>query len=521
MTYNVVFLGIAAVSLVLLAFAARDYRKASRSISSYFLLDGKLQFGPFVATYLATNWSLGNLVWFSAMLGYFYGFSYMIVLLVGYLVMIIVYFSYLPRFQSYIEDRRNVGSVHEYISIAYLRPSGGESSPLRLLTSISTVLGLLVALVLEMYLAATLLNATLGISVPNIMVGMIILISLYTALSGFWSVVVTDVVQALIQVVAFIALVCFFVGFTGAFKGYEEHYSLDPSMMLADFGWAGTLSIFVIVAAFYLVTMDTWQRSAATRSFETTKWGMITSTILVFLSNGVFVGLGMFDNLFIQTNFQSFGGLEHSAGNNPLADLFLLGALDNGMVDFALGIIAIALLMAAISTADTLLIVCGHSFVSDAIIGAAWGETYGSLNPTENRTAVSLARSTVVIVGLLVIATWKFLEWVGALFDPLTLFFISYSLQYVLLAPVLFSKLTDRPSSSAALAAVMGGLLASLVSGFGGFVASAHGIESVVGLGPSEWTQLSPVFTAFAGILVLAICVGYEYVRKATRRTDE
>jgi Na+/proline symporter len=143
--------------------------------------------------------------------------------------------------------------------------------------------------------------------------------------------------------------------------------------------------------------------------------------------------------------------ISNSAGSNPLVDYFLVPKIHNNVHWVFIVLPGLAFLAAAMSTANTFLIVSGHSFVSDLLMVIAKKNTIHEIDKKNESTYISIARSVITGMGVFVILVWVVFNVTGLLNDPLSFFFIAYSIQFALLAPMVFSRLSAsyHPSAKA------------------------------------------------------------------------
>lgn len=148
------------VASVVCAVAGVWAARKNTSIHEYFLMGGNLKSIGFIGTMLSTNLSLGNFILISAIWGYLFGWSGMLWWTVNLVVNAIAYYWALPRFKSFIEDRSNSGSVHEYLAVNFDSREGTSSGDqvarrrLRLWASVATSICLLLATTFELHLAS-------------------------------------------------------------------------------------------------------------------------------------------------------------------------------------------------------------------------------------------------------------------------------------------------------------------------------------------------------------------------------
>ena len=211
--------------------------------------------------------------------------------------------------------------------------------------------------------------------------------------------------------------------------------------------------------------------------------------------------LGMYDLLALPKLLQN----GHSGGLNVITDFYKTIHYLTPLGKSALGIIAIAFTMAGLSTADTFLIVAGHSFVSDILVGIFKKETFGQLTETESRLFANIGRMIITLMGIFVIFVFFILKFTGLLSNPLIMFFCVYSLQFALLAPILLGFTSKIKKASVAFYSLLTGLIISSIWGFGFAIAGLNGVPSFLGITIDEWVYLTPVPTIVFGYLVIKL----------------
>lgn len=477
-------------------FHAIRTRKA-HTLQEFFLHNGVLQFGKFTNAVIAANLSLGNFIFLCAIWAYLYGFPGIAWIVIGVMIEIFVFLKFAPALKSYVNDDTNSGSIHEFVAEAFCAsPTDASARRLRLVASAVTVSGLLLAIVLEAYLAAELIAVATPLSVPVIYVGIITIIAIYAAFGGFPSVIFTDMLQTVMMVFGLLALAGVALWFGPPIGSYYGEFPPIFSSHFFDLGWPSIISIIVICSGWFLVTMDTWQRNCASRSIDTSRLGIIWGGFILIVFIFMYGLIGLYVKLAVVPAQPAEVAGQLSDGLNPLADLFLLGNVSASPILLILmGIVGVGFLMAAISSVDTFLIVASHSFVSDAIVGVYRGQRFGHLDDEENRFLTRLGRLTIIWMAVGALAIGILLDYVQVFSNPLDLFFAAYSLQFALLPPVIvglwggtllpssmprwlkqmwaalpfvtsdpFSK---RVSATAILIGLVCGFLASLASGLG------------------------------------------------------
>lgn len=497
--------GFAILTVVFIIDGLIGFRR-NKTLAQFFLLGGKLRLPGFVGTILSTNLSLGNFLIFVSGWCYLFGWSGLFWFVINLTLNALVFGFFLPKFRTYVETRNNSGTVHEYLSISFAAEGDPNRLRIRWLASIATVLCLLLALVFELHLVVELIAPLIGVG-KGVLFGILtVIICFYAALGGFRTVVSTDIWQS---IALFVGTACMFV-ILGEIKDPVGAPSLATTYPfkvanLLEIGWTNILGIVVVGSGWFLVAMDNWQRMSATRSAPKVGWGFAIYTVLIICFGISFGWLGMVDKARVLPILTPQLASAHTGGMNPLADFLLLAQTTQFGGSILIGFVALALLMAALSTADTFLIVSSHSLVSDVLLGSVKKGSFTELGDLENRAFVGFARSVVIGMGVFVTGAWVLLYTLGLLRDPISFFFIAYSVQFALYAPVLFSarKPQNRPVSSAVLVSVGLGILVAIVAGFGFWWAMTSGVKKIWHLEPSQWFPLTPVLTLLFGLVPL------------------
>ena len=339
---------------------------------------------------------------------------------------------------------------------------------------------------------------------------MTVLICGYSSLGGFWSVVVTDIMQFIVVVLATAIFVAVgLLGFAPAVDLPLSTYGTNIPQIILSPGWAGITAILGVTFGWYLVTMDTWQRAAATRNKPTTVGGAWAGTLILLIAITVFVIIGMYDTLAIGPFLESQGVAGHSGGVHPIHDIYLMIPYLSEPAKFAVALFALALVMAGLSTADTFLIVASHSFVSDLLIGLRKRASFGTLTDQDQIFFAQIGRLIVLAMGVFIVAIYFVLKPIGILENPLNFFYVAYSLQFALFAPVVYSMANRSSHATAILVSLVFGFLVSLAWGLTAAIAAARSISLVSFVTPDEIVYLTPIPTMGVGVVSLWLCLRF------------
>lgn len=473
--------------------------KNSRTATSFFLLDGKLQLPNFIGTMVSSNLSLGNMIFVCAIWGYYFGLSGAFWVAITIILLWVGYASFGRYFKKYIEDTKNSGSLHEFISNLY-KTNNSTPKKLRYFSSLVTIVTLLLAIILELNIASTLFSIVFGFSVSATFLVLTLIIAAYSCLGGFKTVVHTDIIQFIFLVLAIIAGVYFYYKFDSS--GITS-YSFGT--ILSDTGWANSLGISFLGFGWLLVTMDTWQRNSAARnidvSFTGIRWSVAIMTVFVIL----FALFGMFIKDAIEP-FAAQHNITTSGGLFPFNDLFLIrDFISEPILKVLLAIIFVGLIMAAASTADTFFVVIGHSFTTDILISKT-EESLGSLSDKQNLLFGTVGRIVIIASTFLIMIVWYILDRYNLLGDPLNLFYISYSVQYSLMPSLIFGLFYKKKNYKTAIISIVFGIIGTLFIGFF-FLPKVQAADSdtYLLLRPDQWLGLLPFLTFLVSSLAFIL----------------
>lgn len=466
--------------------------KKSRTATEFFLLNRKLRLPSFIGTMVASNLSLGNMIFVCAIWGYFFGFSGVFWVAITIALLLVGYMFFGKHFKQYFEDTTNSGSLHEFISSLYRKDGKLSSKNLRYFSSLVTIITLLLAIILELHIASTLFSQVFGISTSLTFLWLLAIIASYSCLGGLRTVIHTDILQSILMLLAIFAGLYFYFNFDSLGITNSE-YSFTS--IIGGTGWANSLGISFLGFGWLLVTMDTWQRNSASRNTNITFNGIRSSIGIMIVFVILFALFGMYIKDAIEPLVLK-SGLTSSGGLFPFNDLFLISDLiREPFLKASLAIIFVGLIMAAASTADTFFVVMSHSFTTDILINPT-GESLGSLNEKQNILFGTVGRIVIITSTFLIMIVWYVLYSNDLLNDPLNLFYISYSVQYALLPALIFGIFYKRKNQSTAIVSIIIGIITTLCIGFFFLPKIQAGdTESYWYLRPDQWLGLLPFIT--------------------------
>ena len=222
----------------------------------------------------------------------------------------------------------------------------------------------------EIYIAATLLAPGLGVSIPVIIVGISIVVAIYSTMGGFSAVVSTDRMQY--------ALVAIYVVAMGwlAFRGMSSDGSrLFPDARVMTFksggSWTEVLSPGIPLVAMtllaylpgWLFETDLWLRVQGARDDRSARRGVVIAIINALLFVGVFP---MFIGIAALELFPHSGGVSPGIVGNE-GDAIFAALVTTYAPEWLAGLVALGLIAAAMSTIDTCANVVGLSMAYDML----------------------------------------------------------------------------------------------------------------------------------------------------------
>lgn len=510
-TFNVSFL-ICLACLIFLGFFA--FRKEA-TLGQFFLENGKIKSqGLITGTLLATNLSLGNFIFILPVFGYYYGFGALWLVLVINLLAPLGFYLSSDKFKNFIEDSSNSGTVHQYIAEGSQAIAGSFNyKMIRLAASLATVCGLLLALLLELHFTALIFERIFDLNSFMVFSSIVVLICFYTAIGGFRAVLTTDRVQMLAQAVGTVVLICFmcwmlfFSNYSNNLSYHELQLAYGNTVVehLSSPGWATTIGFMFVGFGWAIVGMDNWQRCCATRELNISLRSVVVGFIFVAILASLWVSLGIVIRICLDPSASVLGS-EYVTGGNPVFNLFSLSTSVAFWGSVGLGLLAMSLVMAGLSTADTFLTVSAHSLVSD-IFMASKGKDYSEINEAESQRMTWFARAVLLGVGLISLFLWAYTRESSLILNNASdLFFSAYSVQYALMAPILcivfFRK---KLASYSVVIGIMFSVATSLVISYLGLSALTNGQESLYGLYPADVLALAPLICTIVGVFVLVL----------------
>lgn len=291
---------------------------------------------------------------------------------------------------------------------------------------------------------ATIFAALLDLPrVPSILVGGLVVV-IYSALGGMWSITLTDFVQFLIQTVGiFLILLPIVLVQAGGFAALPPE-ALSPTTIGGD----TILTYFVIYTFGLLIGQDIWQRVFTARSPGVARWAGAAAGVYCLLYGVAGALIGMGASVLVP-------GLEERGD----AFTAVVGAT---MTPVLAGLVLAAALAAVMSTASGSLIATATVFGQDIVQGLrgrATADPDGSGSDGSEDEHVRGHRILVVAFGVVAIVIACLLQ------DVVAALTIAYDILVGgLLVPILGGLVWRRATIVGAVAAMAAGAVATLVT---------------------------------------------------------
>jgi len=205
---------------------------------------------------------------------------------------------------------------------------------------------------------AFIVSITLNVDFSKILFLTAIFIITYTAMSGIWGVVSTDVIQGLLQMIGLPVLVFYVFKATGGFTDIISFYEkIGGSYYLNIFAGGDKLSevaLMLLAPGLFFIVEDqtTWQRILSSKNDRVAFWGYLAPLGAVLLWTLIPCILGVFSKVI----FPSFTAY-------PVALLEFVFSLPRP----AIIMIMCAILSAAVSTSDSYLLASGIIISRDIV----------------------------------------------------------------------------------------------------------------------------------------------------------
>jgi SSS family transporter len=351
---------------------ALDGRRATRGMTDFYV--GGRSMGGFAlgVSFFATYSSTNSFVGFSGQ-AYAYGAPWLLLAPCAVLFSLLAWIWIAPKLRSYTGEVGAV-TIPEFMGRRYR--SGGAQVSAALIVIFASFLYMVAVFKGIGNLLQTFLDVPYVVAI-GIVFGIVVL---YTAFGGFISVVKTDVVQGLVMLAAAFFL---FIGTTRAAGGLGTIRELQRSVKPELFQWDAAMPFLVLIGIIVAGTMKFMveprqlSRFFALEDERARRSGMVVSTLLFLVVYSLLVPIGLY---------------AHAVIAGPIDDTDLIVPTliaDTGVFHPAIGaVLLVAMIAAAMSSLDSVLLVLASSFERDII--QRWAPT-DSDQRTVARTRVYVA----------------------------------------------------------------------------------------------------------------------------------
>ena len=349
----------------------KDYYVAGRTL------------GPFVLTATVCASIIGG----SAMMGragiaYTTGFK-AVMTAVPYLIGMYIFSAIAGRIQE-IGARRNINSIPELFEYRF----GKQAKCILAVMIVFTMMGTVAAQVTATATIIKLVGGEFGISYEAGALVATIIFIIYTAASGLFGVVYTDVLQFFMLIIFVYMLIPFSsIQYLGGFSNFWAN--LDKSYLVPHID-GSILGDIVTYLVFTLAGAEMWQRAFAAKNKKSATQGMFWGTFVYMISIALVLFMGLVAQQIIPNVMETYGN------SDAVVPALAIGILPPGLTGLALA----GILSVMMSTADSYLLVSVQTFIHDL---------YKNFKPDlQEKREILLSRiaSVLLALGALIIALY-------------------------------------------------------------------------------------------------------------------
>ncbi|MDO5980790.1 hypothetical protein Q4Q47_17930 [Flavivirga sp. MEBiC05379] len=404
----------------------------------------------------------------SALVGYIFNFKGIFFGIISIVTTIVGYWIFKKHFKKFIKDVNNGGSLPEFISSLFINGNNQEKIKyLRFCISVVSMLILIVSIIFELHIADIIFSSIFGIDTVIVFFSLLGSITLYAILGGYKSIIVTDVIQAFMLILACMAAAYFMIEFKPEHT-IELELNPEPVLGVESNPITKFLRLFVSFLSGFvwlLTTTESWQRFSATRSFKVSNKGVLWSGLFKVIALVLFMIFGIYFKDIIEPVLQYYQ-TDTSQEEFLIIDFFKISdyVFQIGL-KIALAIIFVGLLMCAVSTVDTYLIAMSHSFTSDIVINKHQ-KSLGNLNAYENRRYNYVGKIAIIMMAFIIMLFWYFLKMTDLLKDPVYFFFFASSFQFILFPLLLIGLFVKKTNIYALIISIILGVATTFFSWF-------------------------------------------------------
>lgn len=379
---------------------------------SLYLAGREMEEGSFEASAAATNVPLVVGLLFFLTLGASYGFLTVLALAIPIILPFVLFRIWLRPAAGHLAVEGV--TLHELLGYSFQSSNGEPSKAVRATAALVSTLSFLLALGFELYLGGQILGSILGLpsnTLSYIGFALAGLTGVYSAIGGLRGVFRTDAAQywlILVGVIAVLILLTMKTGYENVVWVPENNKISDAIVLVA-----GSLFFYPF---WYLSSMDTWQRAAATANIESQGRWQVGAMVLIMAIYLIAGSAGSVPEV-IETEGQITG----------LVISWL--SSDSSLVRF-ISIFAISgIFSALLSTADTYSVMSVQALDVD-IGGRDWRTTDTNRRMLPRRLLIGAFPFAAATTAWFV---------TGFVQNPVVLFYVAFGGQAVLFFPVVFA----------------------------------------------------------------------------------
>jgi solute:Na+ symporter, SSS family len=425
-----------ALFLIMIGFFIRKYVKG---VADFFVAGRKLGPALLFTTLIAPNIGAGSTVG-NAGLGYKFGISAVWWIVASAIGTYILAFFIAPAIWR-IAKEHNLYTLGDYLDYRYHKYFRGFISVLMAVGTIAIFAGQLMGI-------AWIMTAVAGTTkFIGVLIGAIVVV-LYFGVGGLLSAAYVNIIEIVVKFCGFFLAVPFALSFVGGWEGLHTLVAqnlgnaaqTEAYFRFDGLGPAMILGYLLMLTPSFFISPALIGKVYGARDVKTVR-------LATFLCATVMLCFAIVPTLLGMIGFAAFPGLTER-------ELALPMIMKECMPFWASAVALAAIFSAEVSAADAVLYMITTSFTQDLY------KTF--INPTiSDKSLLSLSRVVTVAAGLIGVLLALLLP------DIITALSIFYSLMSVsLTAPLLFGLFSKRPSTTAAFASALSGLVLTVILQF-------------------------------------------------------
>lgn len=379
-----------AVSFAITIYIGYWAGKKSKTLTDFYIGGRNIGLWLTVFTYVAT-WNSAVTYLGIPGLAYTYGLGLIGLCIVGSAGPGLVGFYLMAKRLRVQTLRLNALTVPDYVEARY------QSKNTRIVATISILLFSTIYLVAQFMGISYLWEVLIGIPFHYGLIIYAIIVAVYTAIGGYYSVVYTDLFQGIVMTLTAIAVIPYACS---QFGGWTRLHQLGAQAMGAKFNAVPGLfpTFFWITITFYclgsLGSPQLHQRLFSLKGWSVIKWGGLLTAVIAFIQTFSMMYGGYAARVAEFTGMIPKGAI--TAADRAMANYLLYGWPGYAMVIFVVGVMC-----ASMSTADSLLLVCSQALGRDLF------QKLLRKNLDDKATIMITKYSIFLIAFLAVLGAWR------------------------------------------------------------------------------------------------------------------